>query len=130
MNLDQETNDQISMAIDLKKYRLRVHKQTLRLLGCPHYVQLLLSIKRDAIVILRKESTVPNGMEIKVVFDKKDTSGTFDIYCKELIMRIQEQFSGLDNKGLYRLTGFEIPEESGICFPLRTLTLTEEPHVS
>lgn len=130
MNLDQETSDIISMAIDLKKYRLRVHKQTLRLLGCPHYVQLLLSTKRDAIVILRKEAMVPNGMEIKVIFDKKDTSGTFDIYCKELIIRIREQFSGLDNKGLYRLTGFEIPEAGGVCFPLRTLTLTEEPHVS
>ncbi len=129
MNLDQETNEQISMAIDLKKYRLRVHKQTLRLLGCPHYVQLLLSTKRDAIVILSKDSMVPNGMEIKVVFDKKDTSGTFDIYCKELIIRIQEQFSGLASKGLYRLTGFEIPEEGGVCFPLRTLTMTEEPHV-
>ena len=130
MNLDQETSDIISMAIDLKKYRLRVHKQTLRLLGCPHYVQLLLSTKRDAIVILPIDSAIPNGMEIKVVFDKKDTSGTFDIYCKELITRIQEQFSGLDNKGLYRLTGFEIPEAGGVCFPLRTLTMTEEPHVS
>lgn len=130
MNLDQETSDIISMAIDLKKYRLRVHKQTLRLLGCPHYVQLLLSTKRDAIVILPIDSIIPNGMEIKVVFDKKDTSGTFDIYCKELITRIQEQFSGLDNKGLYRLTGFEIPEVGGVCFPLRTLTMTEDPHVS
>ena len=127
--MNQETSEMITMAIDLKKYRLRVHKQTLRLLGSPRYVQLLLSTRRDAIVILSRESAVPGGLEIKVVFDKKDTAGTFDIYCKELITRIRDQFSGLDSKGLYRLTGFEIPEEGGVCFPLRTLTMTEEPHV-
>lgn len=128
MKPDHETSDQISMAIDLKKYRLRIHKQTLRLLGCPHYVQLLLSTRRDAIVVLSRESEAPGGMEIKVVFDKKDTSGTFDIYCKELITRIREQFSGLDDNCLYRLTGFEISEAEGVCFPLHTLTRTEEPH--
>lgn len=130
MNTDYSASEQISMAIDLKKNRLRIHKQTLRLLGSPPYIQLLFSTKREAIVILKRESAVPNGQEIKVVFDKPDTSGTFDIYCKELITRIRKQFSGLNSRGLYRLTGFEIPEEGGVCFPLGSLILTEDHHVS
>ncbi len=128
--MEKQTSEQISMSIDLKKNRLRVHKQTLRLIGSPPYVQLLFSARRKAIVILSRASTVPNGQEIKVVFDKPDTSGTFDIYSKELVSRIRKQFDGLDETCLYRLTGFEIPEENGVCFPLSTLTHTEEPHVS
>ena len=43
--------------------------------------------------------------------------------------RIRKQFSGLDQKGLYRLTGFAMPEEGGVCFPLSTLSRQEAPHV-
>ena len=42
---------------------------------------------------------------------------------------IRQQFEGLDSRGLYRLSGFEIPEEGGVCFPLGSLLLTEDPHV-
>ena len=130
MNNDPSTTETITMAIDMKKYRLRVHKQTLRLLGSPPFVQLLFSTTRKAIVILSRPTIVPNGQEIRVTFDKPDTSGTFDIYSKELISRIKKQFPELDGKGLYRLTGFEIPDECGVCFPLSTLSKTEASHVS
>ena len=129
MNTGYAASEQISMAIDLKKNRLRIHKQTLRLMGSPPYIQLLFSTTRDAIVVLPREKAVPGGQEIRVVFDKPDATGTFDIYCKELITRIRQQFEGLDSRGLYRLSGFEIPEEGGVCFPLGSLLLTEDPHV-
>ena len=121
-------DNQISMAIDLKKYRIRVHKPTLHALGDPPYVQLLFSTKRESIVILKKDSQVPFGQEIKVVFDKPGNSGCFDIYSKELIIRIQKQFSGLNKSGLYRLIGFEVPEEGGVYFPLSALMQPEEKH--
>ena len=129
MSTEINISEQISMAIDLKKHRLRVHKQTLRLLGSPPYVQLLFSTKMEAIVILARKTAVPGGQEIKVVFDKNSNAGTFDIYSKELISRIQEQYAGLNDRVLYRLIGYELKEESGVCFPLSTLIRTEEPHV-
>jgi hypothetical protein len=129
MKMESQASNQISMAIDVKKNRLRVHKGTLRALGNPPYVQLLFSPKRKEIVVLKRDRRIPNGQEIKVVFDRSDPPGCFDIYSKELMERIRKQFSGLDQKGLYRLTGFAMPEEGGVCFPLSTLSRQEAPHV-
>lgn len=119
----------IILAIDLKKYRLRIHKATLRQLGSPPYVKLLFSPKQKAIAVMKCEEQLPNGQEIIVTFDKPDTSGTFDIYSKELITRLRKEFGGLDRKGLYRLKGYAIPEEDCVCFPLSTMSRAEELHV-
>lgn len=125
----EQTETRITMSIDLKKNRLRVHKQTLKVLGFPFFVQLLFSPRRNAIVILRCEKQTPSGQEIPVQFDKPDSSGTFDIYCKELITRIRMEFSGLSQRGLYHLSGFPLAEENGVCFPLRTLHRVETTNV-
>lgn len=125
-----ETNESsIVLSIDLKKYRLRIHKPTLRLLGSPPYVKLLFSPKQHAIAVMSCEEQLPNGQEIVVTFDKPDSAGTFDIYSKELITRIRNEFGGLDQTGLYRLKGYPMPEEGCVCFPLSTMSRAEENHV-
>ncbi len=126
---NEHINPKISMAIDVKKNRLRIHQVTLKILGNPPYLQLLFSPKREAIVVLKRNRQVPNGQEIKVVLDRKNRPGSCDIYSKELMERIRKQFSGMDQEGLYRLSGFEVPEEGGVCFPLNTLTRQEDEHV-
>ena len=127
--MSERINPKISMAIDAKKNRLRIHQVTLKILGNPPFLQLLFSPRRNAIVVLKRDRRVPNGQEIRVVLDHKTRPGSCDIYSKELIERIRQEFSGMDQEGLYRLTGFEVPEESGVCFPLSTLTRQEDAHV-
>lgn len=124
--MENQTNNQISMSIDVKKNRIRVHKQTLHALGDPPYVQLLFSPKQESIVVLKCDKKVPNGQEIRVTFDKPGSGGCFDIYSKELIARMRRQFSGFDQKGLYRLMGFVVPDEGGVCFPLSIFTSLED----
>lgn len=121
-----EINPKIILAIDAKKNRLRIHQATLKLLGNPPYLQLLFSPRCEAIVVLKRDVRVPNGQEIKVVLDRKNRPGSCDIYSKELMERIRKHFSGMDQKGLYRLHGFEVSEEGGVCFPLCTLTRQKE----
>ena len=120
---------QVTMAIDLKKGRLRIHKPTLRLLGSPPFVKLLFSTQRRAVVVLGCTEQLPRGEEIIVTYDKPDAAGTFDIYCKELISRIRDEFGGLEENRLYRLRGFSVSEEGGVYFPLATLALVEDGHV-
>ncbi len=127
--MSERINPKISMAIDAKKNRLRIHQATLKILANPPFLQLLFSPRRHAIVVLKRDRRVPNGQEIRVVLDHKNRPGSCDIYSKELIERIRQQFSGMDQESLYRLTGFEVPEESGVCFPLSTLTRQEDAYV-
>lgn len=127
--MDNLLTSQILLSLDFKKYRIRIHRPTLRFLGNPAYIQLLFSPRREAIVVLGCIRQVPGGQEIPVVFDKPAPAGTFDIYSKELFSRIRSQFPGLDQAGLYRLSGFLLTEEGGVCFPLSTLSRQEAAHV-
>ena len=126
--MSEYTDPKITMAIDLKKYRLRVHRQTLKLLGSPEFIQLLISPANNAIIIQGRPERETGGQEIPVTFDKPGPGGTFEIYSKELISRIRKHFSGLDREGLYRLAGSYMAEEECICFPLSTLSRAEETH--
>ncbi len=126
--MNDNQDQKIILSIDLKKYRLRIHKSALKLLGSPAFVQLLVSPKDNAIIIMGCEEHIPGGQEIRVTFDKPTSSGTFDLYSKELVNRLKKQFTGLDEKGLYRLSGTFLPEDGYICFPLSTLIRAEETH--
>ena len=117
---------EITMAIDLKKNRLRIHKSTLRLMGSPEFVKLLFSPERSAIGVITSKSEIPRAEEIRVTYDKPNETGTFDIYSKYLVSVIRTAFSGLDRTGLYRLKGTPVPEENGVYFPLSTLTRAED----
>ncbi len=124
----ETTEAKLTMSIDLKKNRLRVHKQTLRVLDSPLFVQLLFSAKHNAIVVLKCEKQTAGGQEIPVIYDKPTSAGTFDIYSKELITRIRNEFRGLNRQGLYHLSGYPVTEENGVCFPLSTLSPSEDTH--
>ncbi len=121
--------EEITMAIDLKKDRLRIHKSTLRLMGSPEFVTLLFSPERNAIGVIASKSEIPKVVEIRVVYDKPNSAGTFDIYSKYLLSVIRRAFSGLDSAGLYRLKGYPVTEENGVYFPLSTLTRMEGKNV-
>ena len=120
---------EITMAIDLKKNRLRIHKSTLRLMGSPEFVKLLFSRERNAIGVIGSRSEIPRAEEIRVIYDKPNDTGTFDIYSKYLVSIIRLAFGGLEQTGLYRLKGTPVPEENGVYFPLSTLTRAEDSHV-
>ena len=126
-----ETLDpRISMAIDLKKNRLRIHRSTLRLMGFPPFIKLLFSPEHNAIaVICCRETELPKVNEVRVTYDLRDNTHTFDIYSKDLVSVIRLAFKGLDQTGLYRLKGYAVPEEHGVYYPLSTMTRAEEAHV-
>lgn len=120
----------ITMAIDLKKNRLRIHRSTLRLLGFPPFIKLLFSPEHNAIaVICCQETEIPKINEVRVTYDPRDNTHTFDIYSKDLVSVIRIAFKGLDRTGLYRLKGYTVPKEHGVYFPLSTMIRAEEAHV-
>ena len=88
--MNQQDNQQpISITVDMKKYRIRIHKNTLRALGNPERVQLLLHPTEPTIMVRCPQKGEPYGQEEKVVFDKPGNDGTFQLYSKELINRLQ-----------------------------------------
>ena len=92
-----EISRRISMTIDLKKNRLRIHRPTLRLLGFPPFIKLLFSRGQNAVAVIRCEKgEIPRINEVRVNFDPSDERRTFDIYSKDLTLTIRQAFSGIE----------------------------------
>ena len=128
--MSEKLDRRITMAIDLKKNRLRIHRPTLRIMGSPPFIKLLFSRDHNAIAVVScDEGDIPRIKEVRVIYDLRDNTHTFDIYSKELILVIQMAFKGLDRTSLYRLTGYSVPEEKAVYFPLTTLTCVGDKHV-
>ena len=90
--MPESLDPRISMAIDLKKNRLRIHRSTLRLMGFPQFIKLLFSPEHNAIaVICCRETELPKVNEVRVTYDPRDNTHTFDIYSKDLISVIKMQ---------------------------------------
>ena len=119
-------SDVITMSIDMKKYRIRIHRNTLHALHDPDHIQLLLHPEIPAVLVRRPQADEPFGQTEKVTFDKPGKSGTFELFSKELIHRIQRRYPALKNGEIYRLTGRYRPELRAACFPLPTESAQEK----
>ena len=68
----------------MKKQRIRIHKQTLHILGNPEYVQLLVNPYQKSIVLL---VCPKEAFQAHKVTPKKDTD--CELYSKELLRQLQ-----------------------------------------
>ncbi len=108
---------ELSISIDLKKNRIRIHKTTLRQLGSPVRVQLLFNPGRRELLISCPTKTIPESQDEKVIFDKPAAEGgTCQLYSRELIKRIQAVCPELENNELYQIGGRYLPGMNAALF--------------
>ena len=118
-----ERNTTVTISIDLKKYRLRIHKYTLGLLGIPNYVQLLVNPKGMQIALIGQETNTRDAHKVNLKCLQPDNS--FELYSKALIVQLCRLVPGLDLGCTYRLTGTVLHNKTIAVFPLSTLQKIE-----
>lgn len=112
-----------SLSVDLRKFRIRIHKTTLGQLGLPSYIQLLVNPK-DRIVAIRglerrcKEAHV-------VSFTRLKSDNSYELYSKQLITTLMSLLPELDGNCTYRLTGEVSIDKKTAFFPLNTIQRVE-----
>lgn len=99
--------------IDLKKHRIRVHKQTLHLLKDPKYIQLWVNPHTRHIAIKRCNSRGREAHEVQLT-----NNICCELYSTELICTLQEVCSGLESNKGYRLYGKCSPDASLALFSM------------
>ncbi len=119
-------SNKMSIAIDLKKYRIRIHKSTLRGLGEPNIVQLLFNPDRRALLISCPTKSISESQDEKVLFDKPGTDGTYQLYSRSLLKRMQEICTGLEDNCLYHVNGKYIKNMNAAFFSMDTSIKVEE----
>jgi len=100
--------------IDLKKYRIRIHKNTLRSIGDPDYILLLVNPEERSLAILRSDRSDTRAHHIAWASLAKRKS--FEVYSRSLVKSLHEVCSNWQDNQSYRLYGEIIPNEGAAQF--------------
>ncbi|MGB8453176.1 MAG: hypothetical protein WCD89_12715 [Anaerocolumna sp.] len=98
--------------VDLKKYRIRVHKNTLHSIGDPNYILLLVNPEERTLAILPSNSSDLRAHQITKasLVDKK----SFELYSSSLVKSLRDLCSSWQDNQSYRLYG-EIISNEGVA---------------
>lgn len=112
----------VSLSVDMKKYRLRVHKAMLHQLGDPSYIQLLVnpSSKMVAIKAMAKASSGDHAHRVSKHALLSDNS--VEIYSQSFIVKLKEVTPDLDFGTTYRMSGNVLPSAGLAVFSLKSIT--------
>ena len=117
--MSEQTQQQVTIAVDLKKYRIRIHRNTLALLGTPKYIQLLVSPSAKMMAIQGVDTRTRFTHRVNLSALRPDNS--YEIYSSLFVSQLLALVTDLDAKCTYRLTSEIITEENAAVFPLNTL---------
>ena len=83
--MDGNNKCTVSIAIDMKKDRIRIHRTTLMQLGKPKYLQLLVNPDLRIVAIRGSENRSKEKHFVNYSFMKTDAS--FELYSKNLVKK-------------------------------------------
>ena len=109
-----------SVVIDPKKNRFRIHRPTLRVLGDPSLLQLLVSPTEKMVAIRAVWQDSPENEPHRIVQRRLQNEYSYEIYSQQLILKIFD-IADVPSQHVYRLTGAAWVEGSIAVFPLSTL---------
>ena len=117
-----DTPNQITqISIDLKKYRIRIHKESLHLIGDPKYIQILVNINSRMVAIRAVESGKVDLQTFKVDQNCINSDFSYEIYSRHFITRLCNEFDCFKKSECYRLTGTAIESERMAVFTIDSL---------
>ena len=123
--MSNQSSTSTSISIDLKKYRIRIHKQTIHLLGDPKYIQLLVNPLTMAVAIRPVEKELSGDQSHKVNMSLMNSDNSYEIYSRSFITRLCEVIGGLKDNCSYRLSGEVISSKAAAVFSLKTIKRIE-----
>jgi len=110
-----------AILVDLKKYRIRIHKNTLRSIGTPNYVLLLVNPEERTLAVLRSERSDPRAYRITTA--SLESNKSVDLYSRSLVKNLCDVCSGWQDSQSYRLYGEIIPSEGMARFSMSEAVL-------
>lgn len=105
--------------IDQKKYRIRIYKRTLHLLGDPKFIQLLIN-PEDLIIVIRAADRF-DSMTHRIVWKTLSGKQSCELSSKNLIQNIQGVCVCWNEGESYRLFGDMVHPENIARFDLRNV---------
>lgn len=118
-----ECKPEVSVSIDMKKSRIRIHKTTLNLLGEVGFIQLLMNPAGKVLAVRGSETRHKDSHSL--VRARLNPECCFELYSKSLIETIMSLLPELDRDCTYRIPGEAHPGDNIAFFPLRLMQKVE-----
>ena len=122
--MSQEQTVQPVICIDRKKNRIRIHKQTLHMLGDPEYIQLLVNPNSGMFAI--RGSFRGDHLAHKIKKYQISPDNCYEIYSKNLMTALVKVNSDLQEDHSYRIYGEMIAYVGVARFNLHKLSIIGE----
>jgi len=113
-----------TLSIDLKKYRIRIHKSTLRSLGDPQYIQLLVNPENMMVAIRSVTCDSSHAQTHKISHCPEGSDSSVELYSRSFISRLCTVVSDLRSGETYRMNGEVLPSQNLAAFSLKTIRRT------
>jgi hypothetical protein len=97
-----------AILVDLKKHRIRIHKNTLQAIGNPGYVLLLVNPEDRTLAVLGSDSSDTRAHKITQTSVNRNS---IELYSRSLVRNLRVLCDDWQNNQSYRLYGEIIPNE-------------------
>lgn len=85
--MSESGNVAVTMAVDTKKYGIRIHKALFRQLGEPRYIQLLVNPDDGVVAIQTVEKEMSGGQTHRIVEKRMHSENSYEIYSRPFIRK-------------------------------------------
>lgn len=119
-----ENQSQALLTLDSVRNRIRIHRQTIRLLRNPAYVQFLVNPEELYIAVLGSDKPISGGTANKVRLSDT-TQQSVEFYSSILLNNFSEMVGGFDLRFNYQLTGEIDPVNRVAYFSFKTVKQME-----
>lgn len=110
-----------TMAVDLKKYRIRIHKATIHKLGDPKYIQLLVNPQKMIVAIRSVEQELLGDQSHKINVRRMKSDNSYEIYSRTFTLKLCEIIGDLETNYSYKFIGEILTEQKAAVFSLKTV---------
>lgn len=104
------------ICIDFKKNRIRIHRSTLRQIGNPEYIQLLVNPSQKMIAI--KASCAEDKLAHKVKDYFVINGNSYELYSRELLYSLSQLNLSWEKFNIFRLEGNIYPDKKIALFSM------------
>lgn len=109
-------NNNLSIAIDLKKGRIRIHKNTLHALHDPDYIQILINPQTKVIAI--RKCTTKDKLYHHIKWKVLASHQCYEIHSKMLMDMLDRMCLNYMPGHTYRINGTAYPNEKLVAFKI------------
>ena len=115
----------ISITIDIKNNRIRLHKFGLHLINDPKHIQILVNPTKRKLAIKPTTKDTPHMQTIKLDNKALPSDNCVEIYSASLCQTLIKEIGITDTNYSYRLNGEFLSKETMLLFSFDTTTKIE-----